>query len=123
MYAKIGDLEVLPNYLTDVVIGDILVVQALVLNPVDWQHFYDRISTKKKGDKIDFVVLTREGDRLAGTGSVLEVEKWTSSLRYGFKIKINVTKQKSLSNRRSKLKHSWEKPVIDSNLISPRISH
>ncbi len=111
MYAKIDDLEVLPHYLTDVVVGDNLVVQALILNPLDWHHFYDRISTMKKGDRTNFVVVTREGERLTGFGRVQEVEKWTSGLRHGFKIKINVTKQKSLSDRRSKLEQIWEKPT------------
>ena len=110
MYAKIGDLEVLPYYLTDVLIGDILVVQALILNPLDWHHFYDRISIMKRGDKANFLVVTKEGERLTGIGRLEEVEKWTSRLRYGFKIKINVSKQKSLSDRRQKLQHVWEKP-------------
>ena len=111
MYAKIGDVEVLGHYLTDVLIGDNLVIQALVLNPLDWHHFYDRISTMKMGDKTNFVVLTREGERLAGIGRIQEVEKWSSRSKHGFKIKVNITKQKSLSDRRFKLEHIWEKPT------------
>ena len=111
MYAKISDLEVLPNYLTDIIIGDILVVQALILNPLDWHHFYDRISTMKRGDKANFLVVTEEGERLSGIGRLQEVDKWTSRLRYGFKIKINVSKQKSLSDRRQKLQYVLEKPT------------
>jgi hypothetical protein len=111
MYAKIGDLEVLPNYLTDIIIGDILVVQALILNPLDWHHFYDRISIMKRGDKANFLVVTEEGERLSGIGRLQEVDKWSSRLRYGFKIKINVSKQKSLSDRRQKLQYVLEKPT------------
>lgn len=77
-----------------------LTVQALVTNPLDWQHFYEKISTIKQGDRTEFTVVTREGDRLVGTGDIVEVDKWSNRGQYGFKIKIDVKKQKSLTDRR-----------------------
>ena len=44
--------------------GDMLTIQALVTNPLDWQHFYEKVATIRKGDRTDFTVVTREGDRL-----------------------------------------------------------
>jgi hypothetical protein len=106
MYAKICDLEMLSNYITDLVVGDILVVQALVANPLDWHHFYEKISTIKKGDRTDFTVVTKEGERLVGSGYVQDLEKWNNNGKFGFKIKITIKKQKSLSDRRLKLHRS-----------------
>jgi len=77
-----------------------LTVQALITNPLDWQHFYEKISTIRQGDRTDFTVVTREGDRLVGSGDIVEMEKWSNRGQYGFKIKINIKKQKSLTDRR-----------------------
>jgi hypothetical protein len=106
MYAKICGLEMLSSYITDLVVGDILVVQALVANPLDWHHFYEKISTIKKGDRTDFTVVTKEGERLVGSGYVQDLEKWNNNGKFGFKIKITIKKQKSLSDRRLKLHRS-----------------
>jgi len=103
MYAKICDLEMLSSYITDVVVGDLLVVQALVANPLDWHHFYEKISTIKKGDRTDFTIVTKEGERLVGSGDVKDLEKWNNNGKFGFKIKITIKKQKSLSDRRLRL--------------------
>lgn len=106
MYAKICDLEMLSSYITDVVVGDILVVQALVANPLDWHHFYEKISTIKKGDRTDFTIVTKEGERLVGSGHVQDLEKWNNNGKFGFKIKITIKKQKSLSDKRLRLRRS-----------------
>ena len=103
MYAKICDLEMLSSYITDVVVGDVLVVQVLVANPLDWHHFYEKISTIKKGDRTDFTIVTKEGERLVGSGDVKDLEKWNNNGKFGFKIKITIKKQKSLSDRRLRL--------------------
>ena len=102
MYARFCNVEILSSYVREVSVGDLLTVQALVGNPLDWQHFYEKISAIKRGDKTDFMVVTAEGDRLAGTGDVVDVEKWSNKGQYGFKIKINVRKQKSLTDRRTR---------------------
>lgn len=100
MYAKLCNIEILSSYIKEVSVGDMLTVQALITNPLDWQHFYEKISTIKQGDKTDFTVVTREGDRLIGSGDIVEVDKWSNRGQYGFKIKIDVKKQKSLTDRR-----------------------
>jgi hypothetical protein len=100
MYAKLCDIEVLPSYIKEVAVGDVLTVQALITNPLDWQHFYEKISTMKTGNRTDFTVVTQEGDRLVGSGHIIEVGKWSNRGQYGFKIKINIKKQKSLTDRR-----------------------
>jgi len=105
MYAKICGLELLSSYIIELDVGDILSLQALVKNPLDWHHFYDKISLIKKGGKTDFTVVTREGDRLAGSGTVLDLEKWSNDGKFGFKIKVNITKQKSLADKRIKLQN------------------
>lgn len=102
MYAKVCDIEILSSYISDVSVGDLLTVQALVTNPLDWLHFYEKISVIKQGDRTNFMVVTAEGDRLAGQGDVKEVEKWSNRGQYGFKIKINIRKQKSLTDRRTR---------------------
>src|SRR5918912_2025471 len=79
---------------------DMLTVQALITKRLDWQNFYEKISIIKLGDKTDFTVVTQEGDRLVGSGDIIEVEKWSNHGQYGFKIKIAVKKQKSLTDRR-----------------------
>jgi hypothetical protein len=100
MYAKLCNIEVLPSYIKEVAVGDILTVQALITNPLDWHHFYEKVSTIKIGDRTDFTVVTQEGERVIGFGNIVEVDKWSNRGRYGFKIKISVKKQKSLSDRR-----------------------
>ncbi len=109
MYAKICDMEMLSTYVTDVVVGDVLVVSALVANPLDWHHFYEKISAIKKGNRTDFTIVTKEGERLVGSGEVKDLEKWNNNGKFGFKIKIAIKKQKSLSDRRLKLQASpWK---------------
>jgi len=103
MYAKICGLELLSSYILELDVGDILSLQALIKNPLDWHHFYEKISLIKKGGKTDFTVVTREGDRLVGSGTVLDLEKWSNDGKFGFKIKVNITKQKSLADKRIKL--------------------
>jgi hypothetical protein len=100
MYAKLCNLEVLTSYVKQVEIGDILTVQALIANALDWHHFYEKVSTIKIGDKTDFTVVTPEGERVTGFGNILEVDRWSNHGQYGFKIKVNVKRQKSLSDRR-----------------------
>jgi hypothetical protein len=114
MYAKLCDIEVLPNYIKEVAVGDILTVQALITNPLDWHHFYEKVSTIKIGGRTDFTVVTPEGERVIGSGNIAEVDKWSNRGQYGFKIKIRVKKQKSLTDRRirgpSKIKLSSVQP-------------
>lgn len=100
MYAKLCNIEILSSYIKDVSVGDMLTVQALITNPLDWQHFYEKLSTLKQGEKTEFTVVTQEGDRLVGTGDIVEVDKWSNRGQYGFKIKIDVKRQKSLTDRR-----------------------
>jgi hypothetical protein len=107
MYAKLCDIEILSSYIKDVSVGDMLTVSALVTNPLDWQHFYEKIATIRQGEKTDFTVVTREGDRLVGSGDIVELDKWSNRGSYGFKLKINVKKQKSLTDRRTR-----EKPRV-----------
>lgn len=102
MYARFCNVEILSSYVREVSMGDLLTVQALVGNPLDWHHFYEKISAIKRGDRTDFMVVTAEGDRLAGSGDVVDIEKWSNMGQYGFKIKINVRKQKSLTDRRTR---------------------
>jgi hypothetical protein len=109
MYAKICGLELLSSYITELDVGDILSLQALIKNPLDWNHFYEKILLIKKGGKTDFTVVTREGDRLVGCGIVQEVEKWSNNGKFGFKIKVSVSKQKSLADRRIKLQNTPQK--------------
>ena len=100
MYARLCNIEILSSYVKDVSVGDMLTVQALITNPLDWQHFYEKISTIKQGDRTDFTVVMQEGDRLVGSGNIIEVDKWSNRGQYGFKIKIDVRRQKSLTDRR-----------------------
>jgi hypothetical protein len=106
MYAKLCELEILSSYLSDISVGDMLSVQALITNPLDWHHFYDKISTIHKGSKTDFTVVTAEGDRIVGSGEVMDIERWNNYGQFGFKIKIMIKKQKSLTDRRLKSIHS-----------------
>jgi hypothetical protein len=106
MYAKLCDLEILSSYLVDISVGDMLSVQASITNPLDWHYFYDKITIIKKESKTDFIVVTREGDRIVGSGQVLEIERWNNFGKFGFKIKIRIKKQKSLTDRRLRSIHS-----------------
>lgn len=112
MYAKLCDIEILSSYIKEVSVGDMLTVQALITNPLDWQHFYEKISTIRMGDKTDFTVVTREGERLVGSGDIVEVYKWSNNGQYGFKVKVVVKKQKSLTDRRIRASHKVAKPPI-----------
>ncbi len=47
-------------------------------------------------------MVTPEGERVAGFGNILEVDRWSNHGQYGFKIKVNVKRQKSLSDRRTR---------------------
>ena len=70
MYAKLCSVEILQSYIKEVSMGDMLTIQALITNPLDWQHFYEKVSTIRKGDRTDFTVVTREGDRIVGVADV-----------------------------------------------------
>ncbi|MEP0824468.1 MAG: hypothetical protein HRF40_03195 [Nitrososphaera sp.] len=100
MYAKLCNIEILSSYIKEISVGDLLTVQALITNPLDWHHFYEKVSTIRRGDRTDFTVVTPEGDRLVGSGDIVEVDKWSNHGQYGFKIKIDVRRQKSLTDRR-----------------------
>jgi hypothetical protein len=119
MYAKICDLEMLSSYISDMIVGDVLVVQAQVTNPLDWHHFYEKISTIKKGDRTDFTVVTKEGEKLVGSGGVKDLEKWNNDGKFGFKIKIDIKKQKSLSDRRLKLQRTPFQNSGDRKSLTP----
>jgi hypothetical protein len=123
MYAKLCNMELLPSYIKEVAVGDILTVQALITNPLDWHHFYERVSTIKIGDRTDFTVITQEGERVIGSGNIVEMDKWSNRGQYGFKIKISVKKQKSLTDRRirgsSKAKLSSVQPENLSDAAEP----
>ena len=106
MYARLCDLEILSTYITEVSVGDVLTVQALIANPLDWHHFYDKIFLIKEGERTDFTIVTAEGDRLVGSGDVQAVEKWSNHGQFGFKIKVRVRKQKSLTDRRIRIQDS-----------------
>ena len=127
MYAKVCQIEILSSYLTEVTVGDMLSVQSLIRNPLDWHHFYEKISTIKKGAKTDFIVVTDEGDRIAGSGEVIDMEKWSNHGHFGFKIKIKIKKQKSSSDRRIRPIYSTTqqtnvpKQVADKELEIPNI--
>ena len=128
MYAKLCNIEILSSYIKEVSVGDLLTVQALITNPLDWQHFYEKLSTIKQGDRTNFTVVTKEGDRLIGSGDIVEVDKWSNRGQYGFKIKIDVKKQKSLTDRRIrspgkvKITTPAEKTFDMSNAETPEIT-
>ena len=120
MYAKLCDLEILSSYLVDISVGDMLSVQASITNPLDWHYFYDKITIIKKESKTDFTVVTREGDRIVGSGQVLEIERWNNFGQFGFKIKIRIKKQKSLTDRRLRSIHSNVQQTIVTKQIVNR---
>ncbi|MDQ3848607.1 MAG: hypothetical protein M3261_06595, partial [Thermoproteota archaeon] len=78
MYVKLCNFEVLTSYVKEVQIGDILTVQALIGNALDWHYFYEKVSTIKIGDRTDFTVVTPEGERVTGFGNILEVDRWSN---------------------------------------------
>jgi hypothetical protein len=127
MYAKLCELEILSSYLSDISVGDMLSVQALITNPLDWHHFYDKISTIHKESKTDFIVVTAEGDRIVGSGVVMDIERWNNYGQFGFKIKIMIKKQKSLTDRRLRSTHSTvqqttlPKQLVNSNFEESQI--
>jgi len=115
-------VEILSSYIKEVSVGDVLTIQALITNPLDWQHFYEKLSSIKKGERTDFTVVTREGDRLVGYGDVNEMEKWSDNGRFGFKIKIEVGKQKSLTDRRIRGPGKTKALLVeDSQLRKPQL--
>jgi hypothetical protein len=120
MYAKLCSVEILQSYIKEVSMGDMLTIQALVTNPLDWQHFYEKVSTIHKGDRTDFTVVTLEGDRIVGMGDVVDVEKWSDHGKYGFKLKLDVKKQKSLTDRRIRGPGKVAKPQPTKILEAPR---
>ncbi|HEX2614323.1 MAG TPA: hypothetical protein VHL10_02440 [Nitrososphaera sp.] len=119
MYAKLCSIEILSSYIKQVSVGDMLTVQALITNPLDWQHFYEKISTIRQGDRTDFTVVTQEGDRLVGSGDIVEMEKWSNHGQYGFKIKIHVKKQKSLTDRRIRGPGKVKMPAPEQEMPPP----
>jgi hypothetical protein len=127
MYAKLCELEILSSYLSDISVGDMLSVQALITNPLDWHHFYDKISSIHKESKTDFIVVTAEGDRIVGSGIVMDIERWNNYGQFGFKIKIMIKKQKSLTDRRLRSTHSTvqqttlPKQLVNSNFEESQI--
>jgi ribosomal protein S3 len=102
MYAKLCSLEILSSYIKDLTIGDLLSVEVSIANPLDWHHFYERVSIIKERQKTFFAVVTKEGERVVGEGEVNSIERWSNAGTFGFKIKVNVTKQKSSTDRRIK---------------------
>jgi hypothetical protein len=118
MYAKLCNIEVLPSYIKEVAVGDILTVQALITNVLDWHHFYEKVSTIKIGDRTDFTVITQEGERVTGFGNIVEVDKWSNHGHYGFKIKISVKRQKSLIDRRIKAPSKVKLPSMQLESVS-----
>jgi hypothetical protein len=118
MYAKLCNIEVLPGYIKEIALGDILTVQALITNALDWHHFYEKVSTIKIGDRTDFTVITQEGERVTGFGNIVEVDKWSNHGHYGFKIKISVKRQKSLIDRRIKAPSKVKLPSIQLESVS-----
>jgi hypothetical protein len=123
MYARLCNVEILASYIKQVSMGDMLTIQALVTNPLDWHHFYEKVSTIHNGDRTDFTVVTREGDRIEGKADVVEVEKWSNHGQYGFKIKLNVKKQKSLTDRRIRGpgKLARPAPTPAEKIVAPRV--
>jgi hypothetical protein len=119
VYAKLCSIEILSSYIKQVSVGDMLTVQALITNPLDWQHFYEKISTIRQGDRTDFTVVTEEGDRLVGSGNIVEMEKWSNHGQYGFKIKINIKKQKSLTDRRIRGQGKVKAPAPEQKMSQP----
>ncbi len=101
MYVKLDQLEIMGTHLEEVKVGDILSFEALIRNPLDWHHFFERIEMLKYHRNTPFTVVTREGDRIQGIGEIISADKWRNGIHFGFKIKVKVKKQKSLSDKRT----------------------
>jgi hypothetical protein len=120
MYAKFSELEILSTYIRQVSVGDLLTVHALITNPLDWHHFYEKILRIEQGELTDFTVVTKEGDRLVGTGNIEDIATWSNGNKeYGFKIKINIKKQKSLTDRRSRRSSRIEPQLSKEKIYTP----
>jgi hypothetical protein len=63
-------------------------------------------------------VITQEGERVTGFGNIVEVDKWSNRGHYGFKIKISVKKQKSLTDRRIKAPSKVKLPSVQPENVS-----
>jgi hypothetical protein len=111
MYVRIGYLEILDSYISSISVGDMVTVEALIKNPLDWHHFYENLTSIKSGDTTHFTVVTAGGERVVGMGNITEIDKWSNKGQYGFKIKLRTSKQKSISMKRLPLRSS-----IDSNI-------
>jgi hypothetical protein len=101
VYVKLDQLEIMGTHLEDVRVGDILSFEALIRNPLDWDHFFERIEALQYHRKTTFTVVTREGNKTHGLGEIISTEKWRNGVHFGFKIKVKVKRQKSLSDRRA----------------------
>ncbi|MGA9842370.1 MAG: hypothetical protein WBP64_18810 [Nitrososphaeraceae archaeon] len=106
MYVRIGYLEILDSYISSISVGDIVTVEALIKNPLDWHHFYENLNSIKSGDTTHFTVVTDGGERVVGMGNITEIDKWSNNGQYGFKIKLRTSKQKSVSMKRFPLRSS-----------------
>jgi hypothetical protein len=112
VYVKLDKLEIMGTHLVEVKVGDILSFEALVRNPLDWDHFFERIEMLKYHRNAHFTVVTREGDRIHGLGETISAEKWRNGVHFGFKIKVKIKKQKSLSDKRVHEKSVSHPPVM-----------
>ncbi|MFZ0329521.1 MAG: hypothetical protein WAL66_19680, partial [Nitrososphaeraceae archaeon] len=99
-------LEILDSYISSISVGDIVTVEALIKNPLDWHHFYENLNSIKSGDTTHFTVVTDGGERVVGMGNITEIDKWSNNGQYGFKIKLRTSKQKSVSMKRFPLRSS-----------------
>lgn len=113
MYVKLDKLEIMGNLLEEVKVGDILSFEALIRNPLDWDHFFNRIESLKYHRNTPFTVVTQEGDRIQGFGEIVSAEKWRNGIHFGFKIKLKVKKQKSLTDKRMHKKTGNEAIIVE----------
>ncbi|HEY7081563.1 MAG TPA: hypothetical protein VH500_17870 [Nitrososphaeraceae archaeon] len=103
MYARIGSLEILDSYASNIELGDIVSVEAIVKNPLDWNHFYENITSIKPGIVTQFTVVTSSGERVVGVGNIVEIEKWSNKGKFGFKLKLRTSRHKSANIKRAKI--------------------
>jgi hypothetical protein len=122
MYARICQLEILHSYIMEIGIGDFVSIEALITNPLDWHHFYEKLTSIRNGDRTDFTIVTNEGERIMGRGEITEVEKWSNQGRFGFKIKLKIRKQKSLIDRRVRLRNSNMSNLSDEQALKIHLS-
>ena len=104
MYARIGRLEILDSYTSNIELGDTISVEAIVKNPLDWHHFYENITSIKPGIVTQFIVVTSSGERVVGVGNIVEIEKWSNKGKFGFKIKLRTSRRKSANTKRTRIK-------------------